>query len=105
MYTDEIYPIPHEELKEHFPRVFENEFETRKIVVVWDRFFKGESSYCWATDRITQTTGKYTLVICETSKGERQEIHFWKTAGGYNDRYKPKYCYSRQKDVIPSFAN
>ena len=89
----EIQPIPHDQLKEHFPHVFNNSFETREIVDVWDNSF----SNTYELFQRQYVRGNYTLVIAETSKGEREEIHFWKMDGDYKNNYQKKYCYSVQK--------
>jgi hypothetical protein len=97
MNTIEIAPIPHDQLKEHFPHVFNNDFETREIEFVYDSHFD-KQHYCWFGG-YSNTKGDYTdVLVTRKSDGKQERIHFWKMAGDYKNNYKTKYCYSIQRE-------
>lgn len=82
---DNISSLTLEEILEQFPRVFNNEFETRKalgnpiniwINRTWNTFLT--SGY---------TKGYYSLLEMVNSKGEKETAHFWR------QNYS-QYCYS-----------
>ena len=89
---DNIYPLTKEEILEHFPHVFNNQFQTRKIAddFVWNISIN-KRHYGFMVD--TYTKGESTSAILIDKNNEKDYVEFWKQY----KRGRVEYCYSFKK--------
>jgi len=92
MRQDNIFPLSKEEIIEHFPHVFKNPFQTRRIAngCVWNLTIN-ETHSGWFTNGYTK--GQSTSTILINKNNEKDYVEFWR-------QYKHgriQYCYSFKK--------
>lgn len=100
---DNIFPLTEQEILEHYPHVFNNQFQTRTIEQVWNQW-TDEKFYNMF--RSGYTKGHSTAAIVVTKQGEREYVEFWQYNGDYRNNYKKQYGYSfKTKESAKNILN